>query len=54
MALAIRSLIIKNDTAYLQVGAGIVRDSVPEKEYEETLHKARSLMEVSHFQSVHE
>lgn len=54
MALAIRSLIIKNDTAYLQVGAGIVRDSIPEKEYEETLHKARSLMEVSHFPSAHE
>ncbi len=46
-ALAIRSLIIKDDVAYLQTGAGIVADSDPEKEYDETLHKARSLMEVN-------
>ncbi|HLQ94810.1 MAG TPA: anthranilate synthase component I [Pseudogracilibacillus sp.] len=42
-AIAIRSLVVKNQKAYLQVGAGIVEDSVPEKEYEETLHKAKSL-----------
>ncbi|WLV25083.1 anthranilate synthase component I [Aciduricibacillus chroicocephali] len=47
MALAIRSLVVKDATAYLQAGAGIVFDSQPQKEYEETLHKARSLMEVS-------
>src|SRR5690625_2120524 len=47
MALSIRSLIIKDDYAYLQTGAGIVRDSIPEDEFHETLHKARSLMEVS-------
>lgn len=47
MALAIRSLVVKEAKAYLQAGAGIVFDSVPQKEYEETLHKARSLMEVS-------
>src|SRR5699024_4298017 len=40
IAIAIRSILIKDQKAYLQVGAGIVADSVPEKEYEETLHKA--------------
>lgn len=49
MALAIRSLVIKENTAYLQAGAGIVYDSVPENEYNETLHKARSLMEVNNY-----
>jgi len=46
MALTIRSLIIKDKKAYLQAGAGIVYDSSPEKEYQETLHKAKSLLEV--------
>lgn len=46
MALAIRSLVVKDNIAYLQVGAGIVFDSELDSEYEETLHKARSLMEV--------
>lgn len=39
----IRSLIIRNGRAYLQVGAGIVADSVPQKEYEETLYKAKGV-----------
>src|SRR5699024_494270 len=43
LALAIRSIIIKNKTAYLQTGAGIVFDSDPDAEFAETLHKARSL-----------
>ncbi|GAB3046155.1 anthranilate synthase component I [Virgibacillus ainsalahensis] len=47
IALAIRSLVIKEKRAYLQTGAGVVYDSVPEKEYAETLHKAKSLMEVN-------
>ncbi|MFC4559494.1 anthranilate synthase component I [Virgibacillus kekensis] len=49
IALAIRSLIVKNNAAYLQAGAGIVYDSDPETEYNETLHKARSLMEVNNY-----
>jgi anthranilate synthase component I len=32
------------DTAYIQVGAGIVADSVPATEYEETLNKAKGLL----------
>lgn len=46
-ALAIRSLVIKDKKAILQTGAGIVYDSIPEKEYEETLNKAKSLLEVN-------
>lgn len=47
IALAIRSILIKNNIAYLQTGAGIVSDSDPHTEFEETMHKARALMEVS-------
>lgn len=46
LALAIRSLIIKDQTAYLQTGAGIVIDSDPETEYMETIYKAQSLVEI--------
>ncbi|MEC5424581.1 anthranilate synthase component I [Virgibacillus sp. C22-A2] len=49
IALTIRSLVIKESVAYLQAGAGIVHDSVPEKEFAETLHKAKSLTEVNYF-----
>ena len=43
-AIAIRTLLIKDDTAYLGVGAGIVADSVPENEFEETMSKGRALL----------
>jgi anthranilate synthase component I len=43
MCITIRTFTIANGRAYLQSGAGIVADSDPEKEYEETLHKARAL-----------
>jgi para-aminobenzoate synthetase component 1 len=39
----IRTFVIKDKTAYLQVGAGIVADSEPEREYLETLQKAEAL-----------
>jgi anthranilate synthase component 1 len=42
--IALRTIVIQNGTAYVQVGAGIVADSVPETEYEETLNKARGLL----------
>ena len=42
--IALRTLVLKGQTAYLQAGAGIVADSVPEKEYEETLNKAMGLL----------
>jgi anthranilate/para-aminobenzoate synthase component I len=38
----IRTLVLTGSKAYLQVGAGIVADSDPAKEYEETLHKAQA------------
>ncbi len=41
--IAIRTILIRGDTAYLQAGAGIVADSDPAREWEETLHKARAL-----------
>lgn len=40
----IRTFVIKNQTAYVQAGAGIVADSDPEREYVETLKKAEALM----------
>jgi anthranilate synthase component 1 len=42
--IALRTLVLKGQTAYLQAGAGIVYDSVPAKEREETLNKARGLL----------
>jgi len=41
----IRTVIIKDDRVYVQAGAGIVADSVPEKEFTETRNKAKALME---------
>lgn len=46
MALAIRTMIIKNERAYVQAGAGIVKDSNLEKEYEEILQKSCSLLNI--------
>ena len=43
-AIAIRTLLIKDKTAYLGVGAGIVADSVPQSEFEETMNKGRALL----------
>jgi para-aminobenzoate synthetase component 1 len=43
--IVIRSFINKGDKLYFQVGGGIVADSDPEAEYQETLDKARALME---------
>ncbi len=42
--ITIRTLIIKGNKIYVQAGAGIVADSVPEKEYEETVNKAMGMM----------
>jgi anthranilate synthase component 1 len=42
--ITIRSLQVKDRTAYIRVGAGIVHDSVPKTEFEETEHKARSCL----------
>ncbi|MGF2616640.1 anthranilate synthase component I [Rossellomorea vietnamensis] len=47
MALAIRTMVIKDKYAYVQAGAGVVYDSEAEKEYEETINKAKALIEVA-------
>lgn len=46
-AIAIRTAVIRNGRLYLQVGAGIVADSVPEREWEETLNKARAMFKAA-------
>ncbi len=43
--IAIRTLVFRRGRVYLQVGGGVVADSDPEREYEETLHKAAGLLE---------
>jgi len=43
--ITIRTILIKGRQAYVQAGAGIVADSLPEKEYFETVNKARALIE---------
>ena len=42
-AIAIRTAVIKNEQLYIQAGAGIVYDSVPEREWEETMNKGRAI-----------
>tara|TARA_Y100001935_G_scaffold241885_1_gene231797 strand:- start:336 stop:1793 length:1458 start_codon:yes stop_codon:yes gene_type:complete len=42
--IALRTALIKKDKFYVQAGAGIVADSKPEKEYLETINKAKALM----------
>ncbi len=44
LAIAIRTVIALDGTAHVQAGAGVVADSVPSAEYEETLNKARALL----------
>ena len=42
--IALRTAVAKKDKFYVQAGAGIVADSVPKKEYEETVNKAKALI----------
>ena len=42
--IAIRTVLFRNNKAYVQAGAGIVYDSVPENEYEETKNKALAVV----------
>jgi anthranilate synthase component 1 len=43
--ITIRTIVIKGETAYIQAGAGIVADSVPSREYQESVNKAKALIE---------
>ena len=51
--IALRTLVLKGQTAYVQAGAGIVADSVPETEYEETLNKAMGLLRALELAEAH-
>ena len=42
--IALRTAVVKKDKFYVQAGAGIVADSNPIKEYEETVNKAKALL----------
>jgi anthranilate synthase component I len=49
--IALRTLVAKNGRAYIQAGGGVVADSVPEREYQETVNKARAIvsaLEIAH------
>jgi anthranilate synthase component I len=43
-AIALRTMVIKNGRAYIQAGGGIVADSDPGEEYQESMNKARALL----------
>lgn len=43
--IALRTMVMQGNTVYIQAGGGIVADSIPAKEYEETLNKSRALVE---------
>ena len=49
-AIAIRTMILKNQKSYVQAGAGIVYDSVPENEFYETINKAKSMTRIGDVQ----
>jgi anthranilate synthase component I len=52
--IALRTLVAKNGRAYVQAGGGVVADSVPEREYQETVNKARAVLkalEIAHHSS---
>jgi anthranilate synthase component 1 len=42
--ITIRTILVRDGTAYIQAGAGIVADSVPEREHQECVSKARALL----------
>jgi anthranilate synthase component 1 len=44
LCIAIRTLVTRGDTIYVQAGAGLVADSVPETEWEESVNKARAVL----------
>ena len=47
LAIAIRTAIIKDEVLYVQAGAGIVHDSIPEMEWQETMDKAQALIKAA-------
>jgi anthranilate synthase component 1 len=51
--IALRTVVIHDNIAYVQAGAGIVADSVPENEWNETLNKAKGLLKAIEFAEEH-
>jgi anthranilate synthase component 1 len=49
MCITIRTIVMSGENAYLQAGAGIVLDSDPKKEYQETLNKAKAMIKAVDF-----
>ena len=47
VAIAIRTAVIKDNILYVQAGAGIVSDSIPENEWVETQNKAKAILKAS-------
>ena len=47
LAIAIRTAVIKDEILYVQAGAGIVYDSMPEMEWQETMDKAQALIKAA-------
>ncbi|MNL54619.1 Anthranilate synthase component 1 [compost metagenome] len=43
--ITIRTMVVRDGRVYVQAGAGIVADSIPENEYQETLNKAQALLQ---------
>jgi len=48
LSVAIRTMVMRDRSAIFNVGGGIVIDSIPEQEHEETLVKARALLDAIH------
>ena len=48
MAITLRTIVIADGTAYVQSGAGVVADSTPAREFEETLEKAGAMFAAIH------
>lgn len=53
-AIAIRTAVLAGDRVYVQAGAGLVADSVPRREWNETMHKARALLRAVAMAEVHQ
>jgi anthranilate synthase component 1 len=43
MCIALRTAVLKDETLYIQAGGGVVYDSDPESEYQETVHKSNAI-----------
>lgn len=48
LAIAIRTAVIRNQTLYIQAGGGVVADSVPEAEWQETCNKSMAVVKAAH------